>query len=377
MFHYILWDQSGELFSWGQFTMRWSGLLLVIAFIVGRQVLVYIYKKEGKLVKDADLLIVYLVIAVTLGARLGHVIFYQPQLWSKPLTVFLPFSFKPSFHFIGMTGFSSHGAALGILFGVWLYCLRNKPRQSYLHVLDRISMLAVWIAIPFLIGSFLNSEVEGVPTNSAVGAVMIQPVTLGINKLPCCIMRNPGGENPLTQVIAKKNKDVAKREDGHHSIALYLFFKAGIPTEVVDEFMLGDVKTYLFDMSQLIYEPGTLPLHYAVFKEPTGDFEVRVRTIGVARYPVQLFEAVSYLILFMFLFWYWYKYKLTLPSGRIFGFSMIVFWGLRFGYEFLKENKVSFVKDLGLNKAQILSIPMVMIGIAVLVLSHRKTKALE
>jgi phosphatidylglycerol---prolipoprotein diacylglyceryl transferase len=124
-------------------------------------------------------------------------------------------------------------------------------------------------------------------------------------------------------------------------------------------------------MAHFVYEPGTEPLHYDIFKEFEA-FSVRVRTTGIARYPVQLFEATSTLLLFVFLFWYWNKYKLTLCDGRIFGISMIVFWGLRFLYEFLKENQESFIKGLGLNKAQVLCVPLILIGVAVLFISYRK-----
>jgi phosphatidylglycerol---prolipoprotein diacylglyceryl transferase len=377
MISYILWDESTELFSWGQFTLRWNGLLLFLAFIVGRQILVHIYKKEGKPAKDVDVLTTYLVIAAFIGARLGHVIFYQPQLWAKPLAIFFPFEFNPSFHFTGMTGFSSHGAVFGILFAVWLYSLRKKTGQRYLQVMDSVSILSVWIAIPILIGSFLNSDIQGKPTGSAWGTVFIKPITDGLLKLPCCIMRNPGGKNPLNLAIAKKANDVVDAEKGHYPVALYLFFKQDVSEKTVDEFMLGDVKTYLYDMSKIVVEPGTEPLHYVIFKEPNGDFEVRVRTIGIARYPVQLIESASCLLLFAFIFWYWNTYKLNLTSGRIFGFCMTLFWMLQFAYEFLKEEQDSFLEGIELNTAQTLCIPLMLTGLAVLILSYRKHRAVE
>src|SRR5882762_5897051 len=151
MISYILWDKSAELFSWGQFTLRWNGFLLILAFLIGRQILVHIHKKEGKQTKEVDIQAIYLTISIFLGARLSYVILYQPQLWSRPLTVFFPFEFKPAFHFTGMTGFSGHGAALGILFAIWLYSWMKKPRQPYFPLLDRISILSVWIAVPMLI----------------------------------------------------------------------------------------------------------------------------------------------------------------------------------------------------------------------------------
>jgi prolipoprotein diacylglyceryltransferase len=52
---------------------------------------------------------------------------------------------------------------------------------------------------------------------------------------------------------------------------------------------------------------------------------------------------------------------------------MTSFWGLRFAYEFLKEDQVPFIKGIGLNKAQFLCIPLILIGIAVLVRSYRRS----
>src|SRR6185295_1616902 len=165
----------------------------------------------------------------------------------------------------------------------------------------------------------------------------------------------------------------AEKENGHHPIVLYLFFKTGTTQQIVEEFLIGDVKAYLFEMPLVMDEPGTEPLHYTIFQEPNGDFEARIRTTGVARYPVQLFEAAMCLLLFAFLFWYWNKHKLNLPSGRIFGFGMTIFWVFRFACGFLKEDQDSLIKGMGLNTAQVLCIPLILIGIVVLVLSYRKS----
>src|SRR5687767_14202225 len=100
MLNYILWSTSPEIFSIGSFSLRWYGLFFATGFLISQQVLYYIYKKEGKPEQDVDTLTIYMVIATLLGARLGHVIFYQPDLiWTDPLSLFLPFEFSP-FKFI-------------------------------------------------------------------------------------------------------------------------------------------------------------------------------------------------------------------------------------------------------------------------------------
>src|SRR5690606_13311486 len=92
---------------------------------------------------------------------------------------------------------------------------------------------------------------------------------------------------------------------------------------------------------------------------------------GIARHPAQLYESISCAILFVVLFMIWRKYRQQLPPGRLFGIFLIVCFGLRFLYEFLKENQVAFEDQLPLNMGQILSIPLVIAGILILVRSYR------
>ncbi len=371
MISYILWDGSSEILSLGQFTFRWDTLSLVLAFLLSRQILLHIYKKEGRPFNGVDTLTAYLIIAVILGARLGYVIFYQPELlWSKPIDIFLPFQFQPVFRFTGMKGFSIHGGALGILIALWIFGRRNEQAPNYLQVLDRIVILAALAGALIFAGNFLNSEIAGKPTNSASGTIFINPVTKGLLKIPCCIMRNPNGNNPLDFIKAKKGETLSKSAEGHKSIILYLFFKPGASVQLIDEFLRGDVKAYLYDMSQFVYEPGTEPIHYTIFEEAPGDYVVRVTTIGIARLPVPLFESITCFLLFIVMFWYWNKRKITTPPGRIFGFFMILFWSLHFAFEYLKEP--AFEKGMALHRGQILDIPLILMGVAILILSYRK-----
>jgi prolipoprotein diacylglyceryltransferase len=71
----------------------------------------------------------------------------------------------------------------------------------------------------------------------------------------------------------------------------------------------------------------------------------------------------------------WNKDKVNLPEGRIFGVFMIVLWSLRFMYEYLKENQVSFEDQLPINMGQILSIPLIIAGVLILIWSYRNSPA--
>lgn len=372
MINFIIWNGSPVLFSVGSFALRWYGVLLVFGFLLSRQVLFYIYKKEGQSTKDVDILALYIVIPALLCSRLAHVIFFQRDiLWSRPLEIFLPFQFRPSLHFMGLQGLSSHGLAIGIFIGVWLYCRRKKAGQGFLQILDRVAMIVVLIGAFILVGNFFNSDPIGTPTRSSTGTVFIRPVTDGLLKVPCCIMRNPGGKNPLDLVSVKKDKARATDTIGHTPIILYLFFKPGITEQIVSEFLLGDVKAYLFDRAEFVFEPGTDPLHYTIFEEKNV-YTARVRTIGIARHPVQLYESISCLLLFALLFWYWNKHKAKVPPGRILGLFFIIFWGFHFVYDYLKVNQVPFASGAPMGTGQVLSIVMLLAGAVALVYSYQR-----
>ena len=98
---------------------------------------------------------------------------------------------------------------------------------------------------------------------------------------------------------------------------------------------------------------------------------------GFARHPAQLYEALSCLVLFGLLYFLWNKYKAQTPRGLLLGIFLIWCFGLRFCYEFLKENQEAFEDKMTLNMGQILSIPAVLLGIGVLIYTYKKSKNKE
>lgn len=86
----------------------------------------------------------------------------------------------------------------------------------------------------------------------------------------------------------------------------------------------------------------------------------------VPRHPTQLYESLSYLILFIGLFWYWKNYRNQAASGTMLGISLIWIFGLRFVWEFFKENQVTFEDSMSLNMGQLLSVPAILLGLILL-----------
>ena len=437
MLSYFIWNGSPEIFSIGFFSLRWYGLLFALGFLISQQLLYYIHKVEGKPEKDVETLTIIMIAATIIGARLGHVIFYQPEmLWKDPWGVFIPFGFssirftefsalaligsslpvllfvwiylqykkskhadivgyvlvglvlffiamkflfnKPigdffpielvNFRFTGFEGLASHGGAIAILFALWLYSRKNKPGQSYLQVLDRIVILVFLTGALIRLGNYFNSEIIGKPTDSPLGVLMVNPVTHQL------MMKTANGPAPVSSIEYKKDTEKGVTENGKVGLNMYLFFNKGVSPDRVVSFLEAEVKSVLLDQNEFIDEPiGSL--NYKISQEPDGSFAAKVITTGIVRHPSQLYESISCFLLFVFFWWYWSRLKNALPEGRIFGWFMVILWSLRFVYEFLKKNQVSFEDAMDLNMGQLLSIPLVLVGVWVLVRSYRKPTA--
>ena len=437
MLSYFIWNGSPEIFSIGFFSLRWYGLLFALGFLISQQLLYYIHKVEGKPEKDVETLTIIMIAATIIGARLGHVIFYQPEmLWKDPWGVFIPFGFssirftefsalaligsslpvllfvwiylqykkskhadivgyvlvglvlffvalkflfnKPigdffpielvNFRFTGFEGLASHGGAIAILFALWLYSRKNKPGQSYLQVLDRIVILVFLTGALIRLGNYFNSEIIGKPTDSPLGVLMVNPVTHQL------MMKTANGPAPVSSNEYKKDTEKGVTANGKVGLNMYLFFNKGVSPDRVVSFLEAEVKSALLDQNEFIDEPiGSL--NYKISQEPDGSFAAKVITTGIVRHPSQLYESISCFMLFLFFWWYWSRLKNALPEGRIFGWFMVILWSLRFVYEFLKKNQVSFEDAMDLNMGQLLSIPLVLVGVWVLVRSYRKPTA--
>lgn len=288
-------------------------------------------------------------------------------LFNKPIGDFFPIELV-NFRFTGFEGLASHGGAIAILFALWLYSRKNKPGQSYLQVLDRIVILVFLTGALIRLGNYFNSEIIGKPTDSPLGVLMVNPVTHQL------MMKTANGSAPVSSIEYKKDTEKGVTENGKVGLNMYLFFNKGVSPDRVVSFLEAEVKSALLDQNEFIDE-SIGSLNYKISQEPDGSFAAKVITTGIVRHPSQLYESISCFLLFVFFWWYWSRLKNALPEGRIFGWFMVILWSLRFVYEFLKKNQVSFEDAMDLNMGQLLSIPLVLVGIWVLVRSYRKPTA--
>lgn len=163
----ITWNPNEILANLGFIQLRYYSIMFVIAFGLGWFIMKKIFLKENKPLEALDSLFIYTVLATLIGARLGHVFFYQPELLKEDfLSVFLPIRTKPEFEFTGFSGLASHGAAIGIIIAMFLY-IRKYKDMKLLWILDRI-VIPVTIGGVFVrLGNFFNSEIVGKVTEKS------------------------------------------------------------------------------------------------------------------------------------------------------------------------------------------------------------------
>ncbi len=149
------WNGNPEIFRIGSFAIRWYGVLFALGFLLGYQIMNYIFKREKKPIRSLETLTFYVVIGTIVGARLGHCLFYEPEYYlSNPLEILQ----------VWHGGLASHGGAIGILIALLLY-FRKEKKLELIWFLDRLAIPIPLAATFIRIGNFFNHEILGKPTD--------------------------------------------------------------------------------------------------------------------------------------------------------------------------------------------------------------------
>jgi len=270
-----IWDPVKGL-KLGPVMLHFYSLMFILAFGLGYFIMAKIFKMDGVDEKYLEPFFTWTLIGTILGARLGHVIFYQPELFKEDfLSVFLPISTKGGLHFTGFSGLASHGAAIAVI-ATTLYYSYKIIKKNPLWVYDRIGIVVASGGAFVRLGNFFNSEIIG------------------------------------------------KQVDPSSPFAI-------------------------------------------LFPQQSSEYGVTI-----PRYPTQLFEAFGYVCLF-FLLWFLYrKTDKKYQQGWLFGLFFILLWAIRFFVEFLKEPQGDeFISFAGLNTGQILSIPFMIAGAVIMIISKK------
>lgn len=172
--NYITWNVDPVAFSIGSMEVRWYGLLWAFGFLFGYMLMNKVYKRERMPEGALDNLLIYMLVFTVVGARLGHCLFYEPEYYlSKPLEMLK----------VWEGGLASHGGAIGILLGLWIYVRRfnkkakkeeGKSHITYLWILDRIVIPVCLVGALIRLGNVFNHEIYGTPTSLPWGFVFLR-----------------------------------------------------------------------------------------------------------------------------------------------------------------------------------------------------------
>lgn len=273
MLDFITWTCNPEMISW-PVSVRWYGLMFAIGFIVGYEIVWRMFRREGVPEKWVGELFVYVLVATVVGARLGHVLFYAWDYYSKHLIEIL---------YVWEGGLASHGGAIGIMIAILLYS-KKVTKKSPLWTFDRLVVPVPFVGALIRMGNLFNHEIYGGPTDKPWGISFVENVHSWM-----------AGAEPVM----------------------------------------------------------TVPCH-----------------------PTQIYEALSYLVLFVVLMLMYWKGNAQRRPGLIFGTFFAVLFSARFLIEYVKNVQepweVDMIASYGINMGQLLSLPFIVMGVWLIVRALRR-----
>ncbi len=255
--NYITWDVSPEIISIGPLHLRWYGLLFAAGFLFGLFIVRKMMLNDKAPEEWVDKCFIYMVVGAVLGARLGHVFFYDWDYYSQHLGEI------PK---IWRGGLASHGGPIGIILALMIYS-RLVTKRSVLWILDKVVVPTALAGAFIRTGNLMNSEIVGKTA-----------------ELPWAMQ-----------------------------------FVRAYPPELAQD----------------------------------------------PRHPVQVYEAICYLIIFVILYRVYWKTEARTKPGLIFGLFLALLFTARFFMEYFKSSQGGFETALGnaLSTGQWLSIPFVLVGL--------------
>jgi prolipoprotein diacylglyceryl transferase len=136
-------------------------LFFAIAFLLGYNIMERIFKVEKIPMPWLEKLFIYVIVGTVLGARLGHVFFYDWDYYSQNLGEIL---------MVWHGGLASHGGAIGIVIAILLFS-KKISKKSPIWILDRLVIPTALAAFFIRMGNLMNSEIYGHQTSLPWGFV--------------------------------------------------------------------------------------------------------------------------------------------------------------------------------------------------------------
>lgn len=154
MLDFITWQADPRLLD-SFVTVRWYGLMFAIGFLIGYKIVERIFKHEGAPESWLGTLLLWVIAGTVIGARLGHVFFYEWDVYShNPIRIL----------YIWEGGLASHGGTIGVILGVLCFSWITAKR-SPLWTFDRLVIPIALVGALIRLGNLMNHEIYGHDTD--------------------------------------------------------------------------------------------------------------------------------------------------------------------------------------------------------------------
>ena len=169
MMNFITWDPSDTALRLGHFALHWYSLCWLIGLVLAYLIVHKLFREQKIKEELFEPLFIYCFVGILVGARLGHCLFYQPDVfltsWKHFIEIFIPIEIfdDGGWKFTGYRGLASHGGTLGLMLALWLYYRRT--RVPLWQVLDNIAIATPVTACFIRLGNLMNSEIIGKVTD--------------------------------------------------------------------------------------------------------------------------------------------------------------------------------------------------------------------
>ena len=160
---YIVWDVNPVLID-SFVQIRYYSLMFAIGFWLGFNIVAKVFKHDGAPENWLVSLLIWVVCATIIGARLGHVFFYEWDYYSQhPEHIWRTWE----------GGLASHGGSIAIIIAVFLYS-KFTTKLSPLWTFDRLVIPIALVGALIRIGNLMNSEIYGGPTDLPWGFIFVR-----------------------------------------------------------------------------------------------------------------------------------------------------------------------------------------------------------
>lgn len=163
MLDYIVWDVNPAIID-SFITVRWYSLAFAIGFWIGFNIVAKMFKREGAPERWLGVLLIYVALGTVIGARLGHVFFYDWDYYSQH-----PWSILATWK----GGLASHGGAIGVILAVILFSKFTSKRNP-LWTFDRLVVAIAFVGGLIRLGNLMNSEIYGHATTLPWGFMFVR-----------------------------------------------------------------------------------------------------------------------------------------------------------------------------------------------------------